>query len=60
MKESPGDQPAYLVVDGVGERVTLQLPGCDASWALVEGLTRVMGEHGEAEIEAIGAPPAGV
>ena len=55
VKEAPGDQPAYLTVDGVGERVTLELPACAASWALVEGLNRALGEHGSAEIESLPA-----
>ena len=59
VREAPGDHPAYLTVDSVGERVTLELPPCTASWALAEALNGILAEHGQAEIEALPAAVAG-
>ncbi len=59
VRAAPGSHPAHLTVDGVGERVTLELPPCTASWALAEALNGTLGEHGGAEIEALPAAVAG-
>ena len=52
VKGTPGPHPAFLTISGVGERVTLALPGCAASWAMVNDLKQALGEHGDAEVEA--------
>ena len=57
VRENAGNNPAYLTVVAVGERVTLQLADCDASWAVVEQLKRHLAEHGDAEIQS---PPVAV
>jgi len=59
LRDSPGEQPAYLTVAGAGETVTLELPTCAASWALVEALTRSLGDFGRAEIESLPVAVAG-
>ena len=59
VRDNPGKHPTYLTVDAVGERVTLQLPDCDASWAVVEQLKRHLVEHGDAELQSATAAIAG-
>ena len=44
-----------LTVDDVGERVTLALQNCTASWAMLDEINRTLREHGEARIEALPA-----
>ena len=59
VREAPGDQPAYLTIAGLGETVTLALPDCATSHALVESLRQALGEFGAAEIEAAPVAVAG-
>ena len=59
VRDTPGDQPAYLTIAGLGETVTLALPDCTTSYALVESLRQALGELGGAEIEAAPVAVAG-
>ena len=59
VRDTPGDQPAYLTIAGLGETVTLALPTCATSYALVESLRQALGELGAAEIEAAPVAVAG-
>ncbi len=59
VREAAGDHRAYLTIAGLGETVTLALPACTTSWALVEALRTALGEFGAAEIEAAPVAVAG-
>lgn len=50
VRENPGQNLAFLSVTSAGERVILQLPNCDASWAVVDQLKRHLAENGDAEV----------
>jgi len=56
VSEAPGDSPALLTVVGVSEEVILELPSCSPRWALVEALSRALGDFGAAEIEPLPVP----
>ena len=55
VKATPGPHRTLLTVDDVGERVTLALQDCTASWAMLDEINRTLREHGEARIEALPA-----
>ncbi len=55
IRESPGDFGAMLTVDGVGEQVTLELPSCSGSHALLEALRGALGDRGSASLEPLTA-----
>ena len=59
VQASPGGHPAYLTVKSVGEQVTLELPPCEASYALMAELRATLGEFGAAEVESTSLPVAG-
>jgi hypothetical protein len=51
VRGAPGAQRALLTVEGVAERITLELPACAATYALVAEINGALAQHGEAEIE---------
>ena len=55
VRESPGTFETLLTVDGIGEHVTLELPRCNGSAALIAQLSETLGLHGSAAIEALPA-----
>jgi len=55
VRESPGDFETILTVDGIGEHVTLALPRCNGSAALIAKLSDLLNPHGSAAIEALPA-----
>ena len=55
VRESPGTVETLLTVDGIGEHVTLALPKCNASHALIAQLGQTLGPCGSAAIEALPA-----
>ncbi|MCY3886238.1 MAG: hypothetical protein OXG19_00815, partial [Chloroflexi bacterium] len=55
VRESPGTVETRLTVDGIGEHVTLALPKCNGSHALIARLGETLGPHGSAAIEALPA-----
>ena len=59
VKATPGPHHAFLILDGGRERVTLALPECTASAAVVAELNGLLGEHGDAEIEPVPLDAAG-
>ena len=59
VRATPGAHRAILTVAGIGEQVRLELPPCNATYALVEALRSVLGEHGAADLEALPAAVGG-
>ena len=59
VRSAPGAQRAILTVAGIGEQVRLELPPCNATFALVNALRSVLGEHGAADLEALPAAVGG-
>ena len=52
IKGAPGRKPAFLRVQGLGETVTLQLPACEPTFAVVQKLNAALGDEGEASLES--------